>query len=76
MAQNLGQVLSRITEQRWIVTVSGQPGQPTLAETAAAVLEVQRAEVLQTPIIKEVMSIFPDATLQAIKPIENKGREE
>ena len=74
LAQDLGQALSKITDQRWIVSVSSAPGQPTLAEKAQAVLEAERAEILQMPIIRDILSVFPDAELTAIKheSIEDK----
>ena len=72
LAQNLGQALSRITDQRWIVSVSGSPGAVTLAQTAQAALEAERAEILQMPIMKDVMTVFPDAQIQAIKHIKSK----
>ncbi len=74
LAQDLGQALSKITDQRWIVSISSAPGQPTLAEKAQAVLEAERAEILQMPIIRDILSVFPDAELTAIKheSIEDK----
>ena len=73
LAQNLGQALSRITDNRWIVSVSSAPGAATLAQDAAAALEAERAEILELPIMKEVMSVFPEAEIQAIKQVEDKG---
>ena len=72
LAQNLGQALSRIAGQRWIVSVSSAPGAVTLAQTAQAALEAERAEILQMPIMKDVMTVFPDAEIQAIKHIKSK----
>jgi DNA polymerase-3 subunit gamma/tau len=64
--QDLGSALTRITGTRWMVSVSGAPGQPTLAEKAAAAAIAEREEVLNMPIMKEVLSVFPEAELVSI----------
>lgn len=71
LAQNLGQALTRIADNRWIVSVSGAPGQPTLAQNAQALLEAERSEILEMPIMKEVLSVFPEAEIKAIKHIQD-----
>ncbi len=75
LAQNLGQALSRIQDDRWIVSVSGATGQPTLAQAAQAVLEAERAEVIALPIMKEVLGVFPEAEIKAIKTFEDTNKE-
>ncbi|MCB1721371.1 MAG: DNA polymerase III subunit gamma/tau [Alphaproteobacteria bacterium] len=75
MAQDLGAALSRILETRWIVSVSGAPGAPTLAQVAQARLEAERAEVIQLPILQEILSVFPDAEIQSIETINSKGHD-
>ena len=68
LAPDLGQKLSALTGQRWIVTVSGAPGAATLAEKSAAFKNQEFAEVLQLPVIREIMDVFPQAQLTAIRP--------
>lgn len=75
MAQDLGQALSRISEARWIVSVSGAPGEPTLAQVAGARLEAERAEIIKLPIMQEILSVFPDAEIQSIEMVNNKGHD-
>ncbi len=70
--QDLGAALSRITGNRWMVSVSGAAGQPTLAEKADAALSAEREQVLNTPIMKEVLAVFPDAELRGIKYIQDQ----
>ncbi len=36
----------------------------------------EREEVLQTPIMKEVLSVFPEAQIQAIKHVQDKGNDQ
>lgn len=73
LAQDLSKKLSAVDEQRWIVSVSGANGQPTLAQAAQAAQEAEMAEVIALPIMKEVLSVFPDAEVTAIKTIETEG---
>ena len=74
LAQNLGQALSRIYDSRWVVSISGAPGAPTLAENANAALEAERAEVLALPIMQEILGAFPDAEIKAITQLtSNEG---
>lgn len=76
LAQDLGQALSRITEQRWVVSVSSAPGQPTLAEKAQAALDAERNEILQMPVMKDIMAVFPDAELKAINHIPDENKDD
>ncbi|MEM7650638.1 MAG: DNA polymerase III subunit gamma/tau [Pseudomonadota bacterium] len=73
LASDVGQALSRIMDSRWIVSISSAPGGATLAQEAQARLDAERAEVLETPIMKEVLRVFPDAEIQSIKPVKDEG---
>lgn len=75
LAQDLGPVLTRITGQRWMVSVSSSPGAPTLAQVAQAALAAERDEILQTPIMKQIFSVFPDAEIKAINQISDEGTQ-
>jgi len=70
LTQDLGSVLKRITGTRWMVTISSAPGQATLAEQEIAKLAAEREEILNMPIMKEILAVFPDAEIKAIKQIE------
>ena len=72
LSQNLSQALKQSTGERWMVTVSGEPGAPTLAEKAAAAEQKRFEEVLQDPLVKSVLEIFPDAELKAIHDQKDK----
>lgn len=75
LAQELGSALTRIMDSRWMVSVSGAPGQPTLAQIAQAALDAEREEVMQAPVVKEVLAVFPDAEITAIKHIGDEGTQ-
>lgn len=63
MAQDLGAKLSAITGQRWIVSVSEKAGEPTLAEKAQAAREADLANILQMPVMRDIIAVFPDAEI-------------
>jgi DNA polymerase-3 subunit gamma/tau len=70
--QDLGAALTKITGNRWMVSVSGAAGQPTLAQQAQAAVEAEREEVLNMPIMRDVLALFPDAEIKAIKHIQTE----
>jgi DNA polymerase-3 subunit gamma/tau len=63
LAQDLGQHLSRITGARWMVSVSGAPGEMTLAQSAGAVRAAEFAEVMKLPSVQDVLQVFPEAKI-------------
>ncbi|MEM6780587.1 MAG: DNA polymerase III subunit gamma/tau [Pseudomonadota bacterium] len=67
LSQNLGRVLKQKTGDRWMVSVSGQPGAPTLAEQAKAEEQKRFDDALADPLVKSVLEIFPDAKLTAVE---------
>ena len=52
--------------QRWAVSVVGQGGAPTVAETRAAEMEAARNRALALPIVQQVIATFPGATLKTV----------
>ena len=71
MSNFLPSASSAFLRSRWMVSVSGASGQPTLAQSAQAALDAERAEILEMPIMKEVLSVFPEAQIKAIKHIHD-----
>jgi DNA polymerase-3 subunit gamma/tau len=67
LAQDLSKHLSAMTGSRWIVSVSGAPGALTLAEQAQAHKKQEFAEVLNLPVVREIIETFPGAELIDIK---------
>jgi len=71
LTQDLTKALKNITGTLWMVTVSSAPGQPTLAENAQAAIAAEREEILNMPIITDIMHVFPDAEIVEIKRTED-----
>lgn len=69
LTQDLGSVLRNITGERWMVSVSSAPGQPTLAEKEKANIAAEREEILNMPIIRDITDAFPEAEIKAIHTI-------
>jgi DNA polymerase III subunit gamma/tau len=66
LPNRLGALLTEWTGTRWVVAISGEAGEPTLGEQAAAAELQQRTEVLAHPLVQAAMAAFPGATLEAI----------
>src|SRR5215813_9932019 len=69
LANRLGALLSDWTGRRWVVAISGEPGEPTLAQQEAAADRAERAEVNAHPLVQAAMAAFPGATIEAIRDL-------
>ncbi len=59
--------LSEWTDQRWVVTVSNEPGEPTLAQQADAEQARQMEEARADPLVKDIMAAFPGAEIKTVR---------
>ncbi|HQX26801.1 MAG TPA: DNA polymerase III subunit gamma/tau [Alphaproteobacteria bacterium] len=66
LAQELGPILTKLTGRRWMVSISGLPGEPTLAERKQNARAAEFAEALALPEVAQILSIFPGAQLTDI----------
>ena len=69
LANRLGELLSEWTGRRWVVAISGEPGESTLAEQDAAAGRRERAEVTAHPLVQAALAAFPGATIEAIRDL-------
>jgi len=69
LANRLGALLSEWTGRRWVVAISGEPGEATLAQQEAAADRRERAEVNAHPLVQAAMAAFPGATIEAIRDL-------
>jgi DNA polymerase-3 subunit gamma/tau len=69
LANRLGALLSEWTGRRWVVAISGEPGEPTLADQEAASDRRERAEVTVHPLVQAALAAFPGATIEAIRDL-------
>jgi DNA polymerase-3 subunit gamma/tau len=68
LANSLGRRLSEWTGARWVVAVSGEPGEDTLAEQAAAIERAEKEAAAADPLVRAVLDTFPGATIEAVRP--------
>ena len=59
--------LSEWTGRRWVVTVSNEPGEPTLAQQADAERARQMEEARADPLVKDIMAAFPGAEIKNVR---------
>ena len=57
------------TGRRWVVAISGEPGEATLAQQEAAAARQERSEVDAHPLVQAAMEAFPGATIEAIRDL-------
>ncbi len=69
LANRLGALLSEWTDRRWVVAISSEPGEPTLAQQESAADRRERAEVTAHPLVQAAMAAFPGATIEAIRDL-------
>ena len=67
LAGDLQQKLKDWTGERWAVSVSNQPGQPTLAEAKQAAKTARFDAAAQTPMVRAVLDRFPGAEIVAVR---------
>jgi DNA polymerase III subunit gamma/tau len=73
LANQIGRYLSEWTGRRWVVSVSREPGQPTLAEQRHAAENERRDRASRHPLVLAVQDHFPGAAIadvRALRPAE------
>ena len=70
LAGDLQQKLRDWTHARWSVSISNQPGQPTLAEQKRNAKAARIESVMQAPLVRAVLDRFPGAEIVAVRDTE------
>jgi DNA polymerase-3 subunit gamma/tau len=68
--------LHKWTGSRWLVSVSGDLGAPTLKEQAQAAEAEMRRRAAEHPLVKAVLEAFPGATIDAVRDLTAQAKEE
>ncbi len=66
----VGQMAQKLTEwtgQRWVVSLSREQGAPTIGSLKQAAAQSERAEIEATPVVAEILRVFPGAKIIDIK---------
>ncbi|CAA7615044.1 DNA polymerase III subunits gamma and tau [Candidatus Terasakiella magnetica] len=71
LAPKVARMLSEWTGRRWTVSVnSSDSAQPTLAEQEANAELRRRQDAAEDPLVKAVLTAFPDATIEVVRDLE------
>src|SRR5690606_916181 len=69
LASRIGQCLGEWTGRRWVIAVSAEPGQASIAERQAAQRRREHEAVSRHPLVQAVLQHFPGATVEAIREL-------
>jgi DNA polymerase-3 subunit gamma/tau len=69
LANRISACLAEWTGERWLVSVSSEPGLPTLKEQAASLQAHLRQRASQHPLVKAAMAAFPGATIDQVRDL-------
>jgi DNA polymerase-3 subunit gamma/tau len=69
LANRLGKLLGEWTGTRWVVSISGEEGAPTLREQGEARALSLRNEAAQHPLVRAVLETFPGARIEAVREL-------
>jgi DNA polymerase-3 subunit gamma/tau len=67
LAAQLTALLADRTGTRWTVTVTNEPGEPTLAEQGRSAETDRRAAARSHPLVQAILEAFPGATIEAVR---------
>jgi DNA polymerase-3 subunit gamma/tau len=76
LAADLIRALQGWTGERWMVSVSGEPGEPTLAEREQAEKAAALAEAEASPVVQAVLAAFPGAKLKGVRDLAAEAAAE
>jgi DNA polymerase-3 subunit gamma/tau len=69
LAGELTRRLSDWTGARWVVSVVGSGGAPTVAERRENTADTLRARAEDNPLVAAALALFPGATIKAVRPL-------
>lgn len=76
LCTRLAGLLERWTGSRWVVTVSKEPGRPSLGEQRAADDLSRLDSAAEDPLVKSVLAAFPGARIKSVsKPVAEDKEE-
>jgi DNA polymerase-3 subunit gamma/tau len=67
LAAQLTVLLAERTGTRWTVSVSNDPGEPTLAEQGRSAETDRRATAQTHPLVQAILAAFPGATIETVR---------
>jgi DNA polymerase-3 subunit gamma/tau len=69
LANKLGARLTEWTSRRWVVSVSGEPGAPSLEQQAQAAIDAEREAAERHPLVQAALAAFPGSVVEAVRDL-------
>ena len=69
LANRLGARLTEWTGRRWVVSVSGEPGAPSLEQRAQAAIDAEREAAERHPLVQAALAAFPGSVVEAVRDL-------
>jgi DNA polymerase-3 subunit gamma/tau len=76
LTNRMSACLNEWTGARWVISVSGDLGAPTLKEQAQAAEAELRRRAAEHPLVKAVLDAFPGATIDAVRDLAATAESE
>jgi DNA polymerase-3 subunit gamma/tau len=67
LTNKLATLLSQWTGQRWLVSISGEEGEPTLKEQSEQRAQSMKSEAASDPLVRAVLEAFPGARIESVR---------
>jgi DNA polymerase-3 subunit gamma/tau len=67
LTNKLATLLSQWTGHRWLVSISGGEGDPTLKEQAEQRTQTMKSEAASDPLVRAVLDAFPGARIESVR---------
>ena len=70
IAQDLTRKLREWTGQNWMVSLSGEVGDQTIASRRQTSADIRHEAAMADPLVKAALDVFPDAHIEAITELD------
>ena len=70
IAQDLTRKLREWTGQNWMVSLSGEAGDQTIASRRQTAADIRHEAAMADPLVKAALDVFPDARIEAITELD------
>ena len=75
LSARVGSLLSEWTGRRWVVSISGEQGEPTLASQAETARQKEHETAALHPLVRAAQKAFPSARITRVEPSARAGLE-
>ena len=75
LASRFAAVLEQASDSRWVISISQEPGEPTLRDQDRREEAAKRSAVLEHPLVKAALETFPGAELVARRDRPNPSSD-